>query len=242
MTKCDKCRAQAVIYQRYSGMHLCREHMQADVIRRARERLRKSGIFGGARRILIGLDGERRSATVASILLSLFSRRRDIEILAAFVCEDEKATPLEPEARAIAQRLEIPFILLRPTSIPLRSKYIPLVSTSIPLKPTSIPQRPASLEEFGQAEQCRASQVRHHLIRAAMQNGADTIATGECLDDLALEVFMGCLGNGIPDEACLGCPPDPKCESYRLENACWAQGASDCASFRLIASMLSFAA
>ena len=39
--KCDKCGKEAVIYQRYSGMHLCAAHEIADVERKVKKRMRQ---------------------------------------------------------------------------------------------------------------------------------------------------------------------------------------------------------
>ncbi len=65
MTKCDKCQRCAIIYQRYSGMHLCREHFEEDVHRKIREALRKTGLFGRDARIAVGLDGGQKERYVS---------------------------------------------------------------------------------------------------------------------------------------------------------------------------------
>ena len=93
MTKCDKCQRGAIIYQRYSGKHLCREHFEEDVHRKIKETLRKTGLFSHGSRIALGLDGGRKSATLAFVLKNLFIHRRDIDLLAVIIDEGEKYRP-----------------------------------------------------------------------------------------------------------------------------------------------------
>ena len=111
MTKCDKCQRCAIIYQRYSGMHLCREHFEEDVHRKIRESLRKTGLFGRGARMAVGLDGGRKSATLAFVLKNLFFSRRDIDLLAVIIDEGKETCPTADQARHVAEQLEIPYIV-----------------------------------------------------------------------------------------------------------------------------------
>lgn len=112
MTRCDKCNARAVIFQRYSGMHLCQSHFDDDVHRKVREALRETGIFGKGAKLAIGLDGSKNSSAVLYIMKNLFSRRRDIEMVAVLVDEGifgyrSKALA---NARSLVERLEMQYI------------------------------------------------------------------------------------------------------------------------------------
>ena len=44
--KCDKCSAPAVLFQRYSGLHLCKAHFFADVEKKIKKEVRKERIEG----------------------------------------------------------------------------------------------------------------------------------------------------------------------------------------------------
>ena len=68
-------------------MYLCREHLQEDVQRKVREYLRQTGLFSGARRILIELDGGRNSSALAYMFRNTFHRRRDIDLQAVVIDE-----------------------------------------------------------------------------------------------------------------------------------------------------------
>lgn len=85
-------------------MYLCREHFQEDVQRKAREYLRHTGLFSGARRIMIELDGGRNSSALAYILRNTFHRRRDIELQAVVIDEGMDSYK---EAASMAERLDI---------------------------------------------------------------------------------------------------------------------------------------
>ncbi|MDD4161475.1 MAG: tRNA lysidine(34) synthetase TilS [Methanothrix sp.] len=171
MTKCDKCPRKAIIYQRYSGMHLCREHFEEDVHRKIREALRKTGLFGRDARIAVGLDGGRKSATLAFVLKNLFAHRRDIDLLAVIIDEGKQISPTADQARHVAEQLRIPYIL------------------------KSLPRH--NLEH--QEPPCRISSAekREVLFCTAEENGAGILATGENLDDEALEIFVSYLQGNV---------------------------------------------
>lgn len=165
MTKCDKCHNLAIIYQRYSGMHLCREHFEEDVHRKIRETLRKTGLFGPGSRIAVGLDGGRKSAALAFVLKNLFFCRRDIDLLAVIIDEGKKTSPTANQARHVAEQLNLPYIV----------KSLPFLPDD---EPSCIVQ---------------PNRKRELLFCTAKKNGAGILATGETLDDEALEIFIGYL-------------------------------------------------
>ncbi|MCX6676486.1 MAG: tRNA lysidine(34) synthetase TilS [Methanothrix sp.] len=169
MTKCDKCPRGAIIYQRYSGMHLCREHFEEDVHRKIRESLRKTGLFGPGSRIAVGLDGGRKSAILAFVLKNLFIRRRDIDLLAVIIDEGEKTSPSADQARRAAEQLSLPYIV-----------------KSLPFSPDDDPS-------------CivHPNRKRELLFFTAEENGAGILATGETLDDEALQIFIGYLQGDV---------------------------------------------
>ncbi|MCX6672313.1 MAG: tRNA lysidine(34) synthetase TilS [Methanothrix sp.] len=169
MTKCDKCHNLAIIYQKYSGMHLCREHFEEDVHRKIREALRKTGLFGRDARIAVGLDGSRKSATTAFVLKNLFIRRKDIDLLAVIIDEEKKTSPTADQARRVAEQLSLSYIVM-----------------SLPLLPDHEPPHVI-----------HSTRKRELLFCTAVENGAGILATGETLDDEALEIFIGYLRGDV---------------------------------------------
>ena len=191
MTNCDKCPRRAIIYQRYSGMHLCREHFEEDVHRKIREALRKSGLFGRDAHIAVGLDGGRKSATLAFVLKNLFVRRRDIDLLAVIIDEGKKTSPTTDQAQQVAEQLRIPYIV-----------------KSLPLLPDH--EQPYVVHSAGKKEL---------LFCAAEENGAGILATGETLDDEALDIFISYLrgdADAVVSNSSEGSPAGHEGEKQRV--------------------------
>ena len=85
--QCDKCRGTAVLFQEYSGKHLCRQHFVADVEAKAKHEIRRHrGIIPGDH-IAVALSGDNCSTAVLCFLKKLTLNRRDIRISAITVDE-----------------------------------------------------------------------------------------------------------------------------------------------------------
>jgi tRNA(Ile)-lysidine synthase TilS/MesJ len=183
MSRCDKCPRKAIIYQRYSGMHLCREHFEEDVHRKIREALRRTGLFGHGARIAMGLDGGRRSATLAFVLKNIFIRRKDIDIFAIIIDEGREGQSTN-RARQVADLLDIPYAVRSLPLLPLRSLRPALHGPSLP-------------GEGWEGGAGIADQKREMLFCAAREKGAGVLATGEDLDDEALQIFINYLRGDV---------------------------------------------
>jgi len=170
MTRCDKCHSRAIIFQRYSGMRLCAAHFEADVHRKVRESLRRTGLFGRSLRVVVAIDGGFDSSVMLHILKTLFSRRRDIEFAAVTIDEERQSGAQLEGARTAAARARVPLDVLR-------------------LHESAIPAR---LPEHGpQICGLPLSDLKGAILRdAAQKMGGDVLATGHCLDRMAEEVFL----------------------------------------------------
>jgi tRNA(Ile)-lysidine synthase TilS/MesJ len=146
-------------------MRLCREHFEEDVNRKIREELRKTGLFGPGSRIAVGLDGGRKSATLAFVLKNLFISRKNIELLAVIIDEGKKTCPTAEQAADVAEQLDIAYTV---ESLPI-------------LQDQETPHINSSARKTGM------------LLRAARENQAGILATGETLDDEARDIFMSLL-------------------------------------------------
>ena len=89
MTVCSRrnCSKPAVIYQKYSGLHLCREHFLIDVERKVRDEMRKHAMIGRNERIAVALSGGKDSSVLLFMLKRILKERRDLEIFAISVDE-----------------------------------------------------------------------------------------------------------------------------------------------------------
>jgi len=78
--KCIRCGRAAVIYQRYSGRHLCAEHLIADIESRAKRVIRQNQWLVRGDRIG-GVSGLPGSAPLGMFLDHLVAERHDISIV-----------------------------------------------------------------------------------------------------------------------------------------------------------------
>ena len=65
---CSKCSERAVVSQRYSGLHLCRNHFIEDFERRVAETLQKNGMVQDGEKIAVAVSGGKDST---ALLMSL---------------------------------------------------------------------------------------------------------------------------------------------------------------------------
>lgn len=82
---CTKCEHQAVIFQRYSGMRLCKQHLIEDVRRKVKRDLRKYNIKRGT--IAVALSGGKDSTGLLHLLHDIFAPNRSIRIIAITIDE-----------------------------------------------------------------------------------------------------------------------------------------------------------
>ncbi len=100
--KCDFCRKDAVMFIRYSGRHLCRDHFIRFVERRVKEELRRQAdIRRGT--IAVGISGGKDSAVALYLLHRIFRKNRDLEVVAITV--DEGIAGYRDEALRYAKHL-----------------------------------------------------------------------------------------------------------------------------------------
>lgn len=174
MTRCCKCPMPAIIYQKYSGMHLCQAHFNDDVQRKVRETLRQTGLFGHGLRLALLMDGGKGSAVMASIIKNLFAGRRDIDLV-ALILDDQG--PGAKAARTAAGQLEI---RMWAESLPASAglaKGRETISSAV--------------------DAARTAQKEGMIASLAQRMGADAIAIGRDLDDEATRIFMCYLEGNI---------------------------------------------
>jgi uncharacterized protein (TIGR00269 family) len=179
MFRCDKCNKRAIISQRYSGMHLCRDHFHQDVHRKVRETLRQTKIFGRGARIAVAMGGDRNSAVLLYIVKDLFSRRRDIEFAAVLIDEGLSGYSFNRLrcAKDLADRLDVPYFV--------RSfKDVFGITADQMASQLAFQNHGLSICMF-----CRG--MRDALLnRTALEMGADALAIGHGLDHEAQIIFQ----------------------------------------------------
>ncbi|MCD1293972.1 TIGR00269 family protein [Methanocella sp. CWC-04] len=180
--KCDKCNKEAVIFQKYSGMHLCSTHQMADVERKIKRRMRQDRMVLPGDHIAVGMSGGKDSAVTLSILVETFSKRPDIKFTAITIDEgiDGYRNFSIPKVKELCDELGVDHIV---------------VSFKEEIGHT--------LDDILKRERKEASCTycgvfrRTLLNRTARSIGANKVATGHNLDDDAQVVIMNIMNGDI---------------------------------------------
>ena len=108
--QCSKCRKTAVLFQEYSGQHLCSQHFEADVEAKAKHEIRRHQWMSPGDHIAVALSGDSCSSALLYFLKKLTANRRDIRISAITVDEGIAGYSCQEGALRIAELLHTEFI------------------------------------------------------------------------------------------------------------------------------------
>jgi hypothetical protein len=78
--KCRKCNREAILYQPYSGQHLCREHAILDIETKAKRTIRQQRGMQPGDHIAVILNGNSAENALLFFLRKLTQKRRDIQV------------------------------------------------------------------------------------------------------------------------------------------------------------------
>lgn len=106
---CSKCRREAIIYQRYSGMHLCSEHFTESVESRVKREIRKHRWVEHGDTIGVALSGGKDSTSLLHFLTKTFGNRPDITILAITIDEGIAGYRNKSDIKKIIERYGVPW-------------------------------------------------------------------------------------------------------------------------------------
>jgi len=187
--RCSRCDAVAITWTRYSGEHLCRNHLAEFVERRVKRELRSQVDLRGGERIAVGMSGGKDSGVTAVLLSKILANRRDVDLVGITV--DEGIASYRPEgivhARDLCGRLGIEHRVLSYEDL-----AGPTMDEVVTIDPAAIP--------CGYCGPFR----RQALNVAAREVGADYVATGLNLDDTAQSILMNIARGDIEKLARLG--------------------------------------
>jgi len=94
-----------VLFQEYSGQHLCRQHAEADIEAKAKHEIRRHQWMSHGDHIAVALSGDPGSIALLYFLKKLTSNRRDIRISAISVDEGIAGYRCQEGAMRIAELL-----------------------------------------------------------------------------------------------------------------------------------------
>jgi len=192
--QCDSCSRPAVLEQAYSGRILCNEHMAKSVRKKIAKELRQQLVLPKDRdtTVFVAISGGKDSAVLLDSIVDLIGARPDVRIVAGTV--DEGIEGYRPPSLVCAQelcdRLGVEFITV---SYPeLSFKEMDEVASRIPGLLESNPSAPRLPCSY-----CGVFR-RQGINHLADRIGADIIALGHNLDDMAQTVLMN-MTNGDLD-------------------------------------------
>ena len=179
--ECDKCRNPAVHHQVYSGRIMCAHHLSDSIRKKVSKALREQLHLpkGKHTTILVAISGGKDSAVLLERIHDNLSKRRDVTIVGG--CVDEGIAGYRPPslecARQLCEKLGIRF---ETVSYPeLGFKEMDEVAQKI-------------LDTNDKKAPCSYCGVfrRQGINHLAERVGADVIALGHNLDDMAQTIMM----------------------------------------------------
>ena len=170
--RCDKCRREAVLCQKYSGQHLCREHFIADAEAKAKREIRSHKGMCSGDHIAIALSGNDQGYALLIFLKKLTTQRRDVRISAITIDEGAASNPATAQAMKMAESEGVPC-------------HVGSFKEAFGVTLDEITQEKGPLV----SRQSRKVLCRTLLHRIARDCGCTRIAYGLTLDDRALDVL-----------------------------------------------------
>ena len=114
---CSQCRDPSILFQEYSGQHLCGKHLASSIRKRVAKEVRSQINLpkdarhpdGSPFRIFVAISGGKDSAVLLSMLVDIIGQRRDVEIISGCIDEgiDGYRSPSLELARELAESLSI---------------------------------------------------------------------------------------------------------------------------------------
>jgi uncharacterized protein (TIGR00269 family) len=179
--QCSKCGMNAVFFQEYSGLYLCRQHFDTDVETKAKHEIRSRQWMAHGDHIAVALSGDAVSSALLFFLKKLTSDRRDIRISAITIEEGIAGYHCAGAARQIAEYLDTECIMgsFKET---FGMTYDEISRTK------------------GLAISCTCCHVLRDFLlnRIALEHGVTKLAFGYTLDDTAVSVLRNVL-RGSPE-------------------------------------------
>ena len=174
--QCSKCRRDAVIFQRSSGLHLCEQHFNRDFEAKAKRAIREHRWIESGDVVAVALSGGKDSSAVLFFLHRLLHERRDVRLMAITVDEGIGGYRDPDQARAIADRIGVPWV-----TASFREEYGVTLDEIVGRKGTGL-----------SCSYCGV--LRRALMnRVAREEGVTKFAYGFNLDDEAQSVLMNVL-------------------------------------------------
>jgi len=174
--QCSKCRREAIVYQRYSGLHLCEQHFNRDFEAKAKRAIREHRWIESGDTVAVALSGGKDSSAVLFFLHGLLGKRRDVRLMAITVDEGIAGYRDPDRARRLSEGMGVPWV-----TASFRDAYGITLDEIVARKGTGL--------------SCTYCGVLRRALmnRVAREEGVTKFAYGFNLDDEAQSVLMNVL-------------------------------------------------
>jgi uncharacterized protein (TIGR00269 family) len=180
--KCKKCAHNAIIFQKYSGMHLCKKHFVEDVERKIKLTIRQDYSIRKNDVIAVALSGGKDSSVALYIIHKILGNRPDTEIVAISV--DEGIEGYRSNSLEVAKNL----------TRMLGVRHI--IRSFEEVHGVTMDELAALEREKGTCSYCGV--LRNNILnRAALDIGATKLVTGHNLDDEAQTILLNHLRGDV---------------------------------------------
>ncbi|MGB1365480.1 MAG: TIGR00269 family protein [Candidatus Poseidoniaceae archaeon] len=190
---CDVCGKDAVVEQAYSGRILCGYHLEKSIRKKVAKELRKQLHLNKEKSttVFVAISGGKDSAVLLTLLVELIGMRRDVRIVAG--CVDEGIAGYRPPSMQCAidlcETLGVEFISTSYENLDFHQmdevvQRLPIISET----KDGVSMMPCSY--------CGVFR-RQGINALARQVGADVVALGHNLDDMAQTVLMNMTNGDI---------------------------------------------
>jgi uncharacterized protein (TIGR00269 family) len=173
--KCKKCNHDAIIFQKYSGMHLCKRHFIEDVERKIKLTVRRDYSIKKNDVIAVALSGGKDSSVALYIMHKILGNRPDIQIVAISV--DEGINGYRPQSLELAKQL----------TETLGVRHI--IKSFKDEHGATMDELAVMDREKGTCSYCGVLR-KSILNRVAIEIGATKLVTGHNLDDEAQTILL----------------------------------------------------
>ncbi|MBZ3936365.1 TIGR00269 family protein [Methanimicrococcus blatticola] len=185
-TKCRKCSTPAIIYQPYSGLHLCKKHFFEDVERKAKLTMRQRYPVKKNDVIAVGFSGGKDSSVSLLLMHKIFGNRPDIRIVAITIDEgiDGYRNYSIERTREMTERLGIEHIVRS-----FKDEYGKTMDELVVEKKMVENRYSDDKKEVGPCSYCGVLRKKI-LNKVAREIGATKLVIGHNLDDEAQTIML----------------------------------------------------
>ncbi|PKL58236.1 MAG: hypothetical protein CVV34_03355, partial [Methanomicrobiales archaeon HGW-Methanomicrobiales-5] len=110
--QCSKCHRDAILFQPYSGVHLCDQHVVKDVEAKAKKMIRVQGWLRPGDHIAVLLTEDKNSSALLYFLKQLTAQRSDITVSAIIIANGPDAQCKMSRAKRITGMLDTELLVV----------------------------------------------------------------------------------------------------------------------------------